>query len=140
EDLVLVAQIELDRERPPAAPLAFLRDRMDGAGQLAVRLGCLSGDYHIGTRLSAAQCDGLADTARGTGDEHRAPAQIRRRAALGSGGGLGVCRLGLDHHSPLNSGLFFAVKATTPAAKSRVAVEPTKAALSASSCVTRSVS
>src|ERR1019366_481485 len=70
-DLLLEADIALERERPAAGLAYLLGGGMDGAGELRMRRAGLGGDGHIGAVARGTQCDRQADAARGAGDEQR---------------------------------------------------------------------
>ena len=61
-DGVVVAHIQLDRQRPAAGGLDFFRGVVNGAGQARVRLVGFGGDHHIGAVAGSAQRDGFANS------------------------------------------------------------------------------
>ena len=69
EHIGVVAHVDDQRQGVAAGFLDLLGGRIDGAGQVLVRLGGLGGDGDIGPVAGGAQRDGQADAAAGAGDE-----------------------------------------------------------------------
>ena len=68
-DVVVVADIADQRQRPAAGGLDLFGGGVDGALQLGVGLAGLGQQHHVGAVPGRAQRDGQADAAAAAGDE-----------------------------------------------------------------------
>ena len=60
----------------PKAGLTLFGRGVDGAGELGVRFGGLSGDHDVGAIPSSLEGDGLPDATTGARDEDRLPGEL----------------------------------------------------------------